>query len=157
MYKRQKGTLPFISQLLGLFILVYPTFGILFYAIPKILKGIGTETIATLLATVLLLSFPLSIGWLLLFLFPRVKFFNNGVRYMTSPVTTKLIKWDDVDFLHIFKNGYGALVIRSCGSILFSGFWVNKFYGLATGVIDPIILLSPYTVDLLRKSIDRFS
>lgn len=157
MYKRQKGMLPFVSNIFGLFILVYPTFGVLFYSIPKIFTSNGMEAVSTLLATALLLSFPLSIGWLLLFLFPMLKVFDYGIRYMTSPITTRLLTWDNVDFLHVFNNGYGALVIRSGENSLLYGLSINKLYGLITGIIDPVILLSPKTVDMLRKNIDRFS
>ena len=152
MYKRQKGIVPFVSQILGLFILVYPTFSILFYAIPKLFRSNGIETLAILSATALLLFFPLSLGWLILLLFPRIKVFEDGIGFMTSPVTTKKIIWGEISFLHEFGNGYGALVIPSENRKLIN---INKIYGLATGIIDPIILLTPDTIAHIRRVSQR--
>jgi len=156
MYKRQKGMLPLVSQLLGLFILVYPTFGILFYAIPKIFTSAGVETFIILITSILLLSFPLSIGTIILFLFPHVKILEDGISFMTSPITTKKMLWDEFEYLHEFRNGFGALVIRSRKSVyIFLN--INKIHGLLTRVIDPVILLTPDTIKNIRQVTKKFS
>lgn len=157
MYKRQKGALPLITQVLGLFILVYPTFGIFFYAIPKIFRSSGLELMILTITSILLLSFPLSLGWIILFLFPHIKIFEDGIGFMTSPITTKKMKWDEFTFLHEFRNGYGALVMSREGNKLINFLSLYKLYGLFTGVIDPAILLTPDTVSGIRQIAQKFS
>ena len=157
MYRRQKGFLPLISQVMGLLIVVYPTFAIIFYAVPRIFSSIGVEALLILLASILLVSFPLSIGWIILNSFPHIKIFQDGIGLLTSPITTKRMTWDEFELLHEFGNGYGALVIRSNKNITMNWFSLNKIYGLLTGIIDPVILLSPDTVSSIRQLTKNFS
>ena len=157
MYKRQKGFLPLLAHLFGLLILVYPTFGIIIYAIPKIFGSAGLEALIYLLTSILLLVFPLSIGWLLLSLFPYIRISEDGISYMTSPITTKKMKWEEFSFLYEFRNGYGALVIDSKENRLKNMLSLHKTFGLLTGIIDPIILLTPDTVSKVRRGTPKFS
>jgi hypothetical protein len=155
MFKNQKGLLPFLCKVAGLIIVVYPTFIILVNSVYEIFSSSTLiDIVARSIATGLVLLFPISIGWFLLNLFPGIKMLDVGIKYMSSPISTRLVRWDEIESLCVFKNGYGALIIQKKGLSIFNGLYFNKIYGLMTGILDPVIFLAPSTLgnaDLINK------
>ncbi len=159
MFKSQKGLYPVISKLFGLVIFVYPTFMVTGYAIHNIyLNFTLVDAILSIIAAYLVLLIPIWISRFLLGLFPRIRITEQGVKFLAFPIRINLIRWDEIDSIVRFQNGYAALVFNKKGFILLNGLYFNKLYGMIIKAFDPVIFLSPNVLnqaELLDKLTER--
>jgi len=148
MFTSQKGSFPFVSKITGLIIFVYPTFMVMGYSIKEIFMDFTAENIfLRFLAAALVLFFPIWISLFLLNLFPKIKTTAQGVKYLSSPLIIRLIKWDEIESLVYFRNGYAALILQKRGFILLNGLYYNKLYGMIVRAFDPVIFVAPNILD----------
>ncbi len=144
MFTNQKGSFPFVSKITGLIIFVYPTFMVMGYSIREMFIDFTAENIfLRFLAAALVLFFPLWIGQFLLNMFPKIKITEQGVKYLSFPLIIRLIKWDEIESLVYFRNGYAALILQKRGFILLNGLYYNKLYGMIVRAFDPVIFIAP--------------
>jgi hypothetical protein len=143
MFKNQKGFFPVISKVLGLIIFAYPTFIVLVNTIHDVYSNFTlSDTILRLIADMIVLVIPIWVSQFLLSLFPSIKITEQGVKYLSFPIRTNLIKWDEIDSIVRFRNGYAAVVFNKKGFIILNGLYYNKIYGMIIKAFDPVIFLS---------------
>jgi len=91
MYKSQKGFFPFICTIAGLMLFVYPTFIALVNGIYKLYSDFSfANLILRILASLLVLSFPLGISFFLLKMFPKIRVFEDGIQYLSFPLSINI-------------------------------------------------------------------
>jgi hypothetical protein len=155
MFKNQKGFFPVISKVLGLIIFVYPTFIVLVNTIHDVYSNFTlSDTILRVIADMIVLIIPIWVSQFLLSLFPSIKITKQGIKYLSFPIRTNLIKWDEIDSIVRFQNGYAAIVFNKKGFIILNGLYYNKIYGMIIKAFDPVILLSSNVLnqtELLEK------
>jgi hypothetical protein len=144
MYKNQKGLFPFICNIIGLMLFVFPTFIILVENIYELADNFTiTNLILQLIISLVLLSFPLTISFFLLKMFPRIKISQHGIHYWSFLFGLNTITWDDIEGIIRYKNGYGAIIFQKRGFYFFNGTYFNMLYGMIFRIHRPILLLSP--------------
>ena len=148
MFTSQKGLFPFVSKITGLIIFVYPTLMVIAYSVRELFIDFTAENIfLRFLAATLVLFFPLWISLFLLNMFPKIKLTEQGIKYLSFSLTIRLIKWDEVESLVYFRNGYAALILQKRGFILLNGLYYNKLYGMIVRAFDPVIFVAPNILD----------
>jgi hypothetical protein len=144
MFKEQKGFFPFICKIFGLILFVYPPFVALIEYIPKLYSSFTLENVSiSILASATFLLFPIWISLFLLKMFPKIQITEQGIKYLSFPIQTKLIKWDEMEGLVRFRNGFAALIFDKKGLILLNGLYYYKLYGMIVKAYKPVIILSP--------------
>ena len=148
MFKGQNGLYPAITTVAGLVLFVYPTFVVLVNAIYNMASDFAlANVLTTFLASIIVLLIPIEISLFLLKMFPSIRANEIGVRYFSFPLSIRVIRWEEIESLTYFQNGYAALILQKKGLTLLNGLYFHKLYGMMLGVIDPIILLAPNILD----------
>lgn len=76
-------------------------------------------------------------------MFPKIKLTEQGIKYLSFPLTIRLIKWDEVESLVYFRNGYAALILQKKVLSVLNGLYYNKLYGMIVRAFDPVIFIAP--------------
>jgi hypothetical protein len=144
MYNRQNGLLPFTGRLLGVGILTYASAIILFEAIANLITNHSPiDIVATLIAAVVMLFFPLWIGLFLVKMFPSIRVIANGIKYSSASFMNGNITWNEIEELLLFENGYMAIAFQRPGFFLINGAYFYKLYGILIGHEANILFLAP--------------
>ena len=148
MYYRQNGFLPWVIRLLGLIILVYSVFVTLVNALSKLITNHEPfDFVITLLASLIVLAFPLWLGLLLVNMFPSIRVISAGIRYSSVSFLNGTIEWNEIEDLVLFENNYLAIIFEKRGLALLNGSYFQRLYGLLIRREGSVIFISPRTTN----------
>ncbi len=148
MYSQQNGFFPLLVKLLGMAILVYFILVTLLQAISKLITNHEPiELLITVVASSVVLVFPVWLGLLLVKMFPSVRVVKNGIKYMSIGFLKGIIKWDEIEELLLFENGYIAVAFHRPGLFLLNGTYFNQLYGKLIRHESAVLFLSPGTAN----------
>ena len=144
MYSRQNGLLPFLTKLLGVGILVYPTAIVLTEAIGNLISNHEPiDFAATFIAVIVILLIPVWVGLLLVKMFPSIRVTPKGIKYSSANFMKGIITWNEIEEVLLFDNGYLAIAFRKPGFFLINGAYFYKLYGILIRHEANIVFLSP--------------
>jgi hypothetical protein len=149
MYYRQKGLIPLSTSFLGITIAVYSLLTSIVETFKNLqLSSTMVDIIASLVAACIVLAIPIWASLFLILMFPAIKIMEDGLKYSSLGIITGTIKWNEIENLRGFDNGFIAIGIRRKGFFLFNGLYFNKIYALLIGHESPVLFLSSKTENL---------
>ena len=90
---------------------MYSSAIVLIEAIAKLITDhMPIDFLITLLASFVVLLFPLWIGFLLVKMFPSTRVVQDGIKYSSVGWLKGIIKWNEIEEVLLFENGYMAIV-----------------------------------------------
>jgi hypothetical protein len=146
MYTQQSDFLPLATKLIGIAILVSSICVTLIEVIFKLLSiKEPIDIVITFVAALIVALIPIWIGLFLTKMFPSVRVVSDGIKYMSLSFIKRTIKWNEIEDVLLFENGYIAITFQSRGSFILNGTYFNKLYGMIIRHEYPSLFLSPGT------------
>lgn len=151
MYSVQKGFVPFItgivSLILPLWVLILNTrfvFENINTRIPEIV-GDSTKPLwsVVVMSYFFIMLFPVIIGLLLASIFPNIEIRRDGLSFKYWGFWGTKVKWDEIDSLVYYPNGYVVMRLDKRGFPAFNGLYFNALQGKFVKSQLPILVLSP--------------
>jgi hypothetical protein len=78
-------------------------------------------------------------------MFPSVRVVRDGIKYHSIGWLKGITKWNEVEELLLFEDGYIAIAFERPGLFLINGTYFNKLYGILIRHELPVLYLSPNT------------
>jgi hypothetical protein len=151
MYSVQKGFVPLItgvvSVILPLWVLILDTnyvFENINTRIPE-LMGDSTKPLWSVVVMVYFFTmlFPVIIGLLLASIFPNIEIRRDGLSFKYWGFWGSKVKWNEIDSLVYYPNGYIVMRLDKRGLSIFNGLYFNDLQGKVLKSQLPILVLSP--------------
>ena len=151
MYSVQRGVIPTIAGIISAILPVWPLILDLKYIfenintrIPEIMgdsqKPIWLVVVGVVFFT---MFFPVFFGMLLAGIFPAIKIQHDGIKFIYWLVLGSMVKWDEIESLVYYPNGYVVLRINKLGLPFFNGQYFNLLHARVIGSQLPILIFSP--------------
>jgi hypothetical protein len=151
MHAVQRGTLPAITSLLSFALPAWVLVMDLDYIfrnidtrIPKILEQSDMPVwVAVVLVLFFTMFFPVFFGMLLASFFPTIEIRRDGLNCSYWEFINCRVKWEEVESLAYYPNGYIVLRIEKRGLPILNGLY---FYSLQARILRtrlPVVILSP--------------
>jgi hypothetical protein len=151
MYSIQKGFVPFVTGITSIVLPLWALISVSKYVlenvntrIPEIL-GDSTKPIWLIVAMMYFFTmfFPVFFGLLLASIFPNVEIRRDGVNFRYWGFWGSNVKWEEIDSLVYYPNGYIILRIDKRGLSIFNGLYFNDLQGKVLKSQLPILVFSP--------------
>lgn len=157
MYSTQKGWLP--SLVIGLSYLI-PFLTLIRSLIFVFEEGLTWPVMATFLAVILF--FPMYFGMFAASFFPTIELRKQGINVSFWEFFSVNIKWDEIESVVHYPNGYVILRVDKKGLPLINGLYFYSLQGKILRSKLPTIVLSPWLQkkeelinEILRNSAPR--
>jgi hypothetical protein len=146
---QQKGFIPLLSKLFGIAIFVYPLPSLFVFAVSKTLTNHAPiDIVFTFMAVAIVLLFPVWLSLFLVKMFPSIELTDEGIHCISIGLVKTLIRWNEIESLFQFKNGYLGLVFNKPGAFFLNSSYYNILYGMVIRRDAPVLFLSPNTENL---------
>lgn len=151
MYSIQKGFVPFITGITSIVLPLWALISVSKYVfenintrIPEIL-GESTKPIWLIVAMMYFFTmfFPVFFGLLFASIFPNAEIRRDGINFRYWGFFGSKVKWEEVDSLIYYPNGYIILRIDKRGLSIFNGLYFNDLQGKVLKSQLPILVFSP--------------
>jgi len=151
MYSVQKGILPVITSIVSFALPIWVVILDLKYIfeninarIPQIM-GDSTKPVWLVITMLLFFTmfFPLFFGLLLASIFPVIEIRRDGLNFCYWTFFNCKVKWQEIDSLIYYQNGYIILRIDKRGLSIFNGLYFNSLQARFIRSQLPILVFSP--------------
>jgi hypothetical protein len=151
MYSIQKGFVPFITGIVSIVLPLWTLISVSKYVlenintrIPEIL-GESTKPIWLIVVMTYFFTmfFPVFFGLLFASVFPNVEVRRDGINFRYWGFFGSKVKWEEIDSLIYYPNGYIILRIDKRGLSIFNGLYFNDLQGKLLKSQLPILVFSP--------------
>jgi len=133
-------------KFLGIVVLVYFVTTTFASAATKIISISSiSDIVITFLAMTVVLLVPIWIGLFFVKMFPSFRITKDGVKCSSVGPLKDLIRWNEIEELIMFENGYIAMAFHRSGFFLLNGLYYNKLYAMIVKHEGAVLYISPST------------